>query len=122
MTEANTAAEFYHQARLIGLPVELEISTLVGRLDIVVFSRKTGNLVAIVECKRDRITVKERSRQMERYREIGLPLYWINMFSAAGKLVALIDENHGEEEGIMREWLRRMPTMNPVKTRGSKWS
>lgn len=79
-------------------------------------------MVAIVECKRDNVTVKEWSRQMKRYQEIGLPLYWLNLFSAASKLVALIDENHGKEVGVKREWLRRMPTAHPIKAIGSKYA
>ncbi len=62
VSEANTQAEFYHFARLLDLPVLLEVDTPAGRIDIAVLTTDRNGIVAVVECKRDGVLLSAESK------------------------------------------------------------
>jgi len=85
-SEANLAAEFYHQAKLNRLNCVLELSTPKGRLDIAIINHAETHIYAIVECKNGR-QPSSRSGQMVRYRKLGLPLLILTHHSQVSALV-----------------------------------
>ena len=110
-SEALFQAEFYHQARKIGLPVFLELTTPVGRLDIAVFNRPMDAVVAIVECKRD---PRSQDRlQADRYLKIGAPLYWCCSMEDAARLPPLLMEEYYEFSGVKLDTIMSMPRVSP---------
>ena len=90
LSEANIQAEFYFWAKTLGLPCLLELSTPKGRLDVAIFNSTKTQLLAIVECKRDGCQLNEHSRQMVRYRKIGVPIYGLFLPSEAEGLARKI--------------------------------
>lgn len=86
--EANVQAEFYHQCRLLGLNCELEMSTPVGRLDCAILSEDADRLLCIIECKReDRLIPMWETRQIKRYKTIGVPVHYLCSFSECEAMV-----------------------------------
>ena len=72
--EANVQAEFYHQAKLIGLNCILEWTTPKGRLDIAILNSQETKVFAIIECKRSERPRWKSSRQFARYSKLGVPV------------------------------------------------
>jgi len=112
--EANTQAEFYHHARLINLPLLLEAVTPCGRLDIAVLCADQSGIVAIVEVKRQGRAIYGESRQIQRYKLIGVPVYGLNSVKNAQRLVATIARKHRTDPGI--SWAK-IKTIEPLKRR-----
>lgn len=101
-TEANIQAEFYHQARLINLPVVLEFRTPVGILDVAILNIMRDGIVAIVECKRSQTPkFNSESWQIKRYKRIGVPVYGLADFERAARLAASIKSKHGNKSGVL---------------------
>src|SRR4051812_28490794 len=98
--EANTQAEFYHQARLIGLPILLELATPLGRHDIAILRPDKSGVVALIECKRQGRRVYGNSRQIQRYKLLGVPIYGLNDPSRAARLAETIKRKHLHERGL----------------------
>lgn len=95
--EANLQAEIYHQARLAGLPLALEVTTPAGRHDAVVLNPSHSHLIALIECKRSALSFTGKSSQIERYKRLGLPLYTVsNSDSPALFVQRLITELSGK--------------------------
>lgn len=113
MTEANTQAEFYHHAKLNGLCVELEFNTPVGRLDAIVWNTDRSMILAGIEVKRDGRSIDENNKQMRKYATLGMPMFWLNKFSAAEGLVKHLIENLNHNYGLTREQLSKMPKVTP---------
>lgn len=91
ISEANIQAEFYHQCRLLGVPCVLEFITPVGRHDACIFSPDFTHLRAIVECKNNRCGMfNPASRQYQRYKSLGVPIYDLCSMDKALELAALI--------------------------------
>lgn len=105
-SEAMFQAEFYHQARKIGLPVFLEFATPVGRLDIVVFNRPMDSVVAIIECKRN-ATLRDRL-QADAYLKIGAPLFWCCSMRDARVMPPAIKARYYEFSGVKIDQILRM--------------
>lgn len=114
VSEATIQAEFYHHARLIGLPCELEFHTPVGRLDIAVLSPCRSRLVAIVECK---IRSMRETPQIRRYKKIGVPVYGLSDFIRAEKLALQIHRLHSDQDGVALDFISKM---EPSKRRRSR--
>lgn len=112
--EANTQAEFYHQARLAHLPLLLEVVTPCGRLDIAILRPDQSGIVAIVEVKRQGRTIYGESRQIQRYKMIGVPVYGLNTPDNAARLVATISRKHRLDKGI--SWAA-IKAIEPMKRR-----
>ena len=87
-SEALVQAEFYHQCRLAGVPVALEVTTKVGRLDAVVLSECREWALAIVEC--ERYKANPNTRQLGRYGTLGVPVYVLCRISLAKPLLDTI--------------------------------
>lgn len=99
-TEANIQAEFYHACRLIDLPVSLEIRTPAGRLDAAVLSHDRLHLLAVVEVKRNKYQFHDgKSRQIVRYKALGVPVYGLHGDQDAHKLAATIKTAEGNSPG-----------------------
>ena len=71
-SEATIQAELYHQCRLIGLRVALELKTSVGRLDLVILSDREC-VQAIVEVKKMKPFYE--TLQVRRYKTLGIPVF-----------------------------------------------
>lgn len=91
ISEATIQAEFYHQCRLIGLPCVLELSTPRGRLDCVILSADGLRALAIVEVKR---RVMRHTRQIQRYKGFGIPVFGLWQFDRAAKLASQLKRQH----------------------------
>jgi hypothetical protein len=92
MREAQIQAEFYCACKSVGLNCALELSTPVGRLDCALFNDAWDVLLAIVECKRTVRPWQERTRQMHRYRSIGVPVHILANLQACDALAKQIKE------------------------------
>jgi len=86
LPEANIQAEFYHCCRLLEIPCVLEYRTPTGRHDVVIFSRNFDYLLAIVECKCSQAQCDYPSRQITRYREVGVAIYTLCSLAGASAL------------------------------------
>lgn len=106
--EANTQAEFYHHARLLGLPVLLEVITPAGRIDIAVLRSDRSGIVALVECKRNGRAIYGNSRQILRYKRIGVPVYGLNDFYRAERLVRTIQFRHANDVGVSWQQIKEI--------------
>lgn len=98
--EANTQAEFYHHARLQELPILLEVTTPAGRIDVAVLCADRSGIVAVVECKRGGRPMDGKSKQIRRYKRLGVPVYGLNDWRRAQSLVSTIKARHGSDAGI----------------------
>lgn len=94
LSEAVIQAEFYMAAQQIGLRCTLELSTSEGRLDIAVFNDDWTKLLAIVECKNNLSGKVRRTRQIERYKRIGVPVYGLGKAQRAMHLAKIIKESN----------------------------
>lgn len=104
--EANAQAEFYHQSRLISLSVALEVNTPFGRIDIGVLNLEKDGLIAVVECKR--LLNEFCPYQIERYKQLGVPVYGLRGIKNAQRLALTIKRRHGREPGLkFKEIMRR---------------
>ena len=104
ISEAIIQAEFYHACRLIGLPCLLELTTPAGRLDAVVVSSDFKRMLAIVECKHNEHGKVFFSRQIKRYKALGVPVYGLAKVERASRLAeqllrtySIYDPNVGKE-------------------------
>lgn len=119
-SEATLQAEFYHHCRLIGLPIELELSTPVGRLDCAIFSEDRQTLLCIVECKKpDRICPMSESNQIRRYKTLGVPVYGLWKWERAAILAAKIKAANHPGKPIAEVMLTPKPIRrrNPYRVR-----
>jgi hypothetical protein len=91
-SEANTQAEFYHVARTIGLRVALEVSSPIGRFDIVVLTEDATAIICIVECKKTGHCGRRGKWQIKRYEKAGVPVYLLDDFDEAESLARSIKE------------------------------
>lgn len=98
-SEAQVAAEVYHQFRKLNVPIRMELTTSVGRLDAVILDQSMSRAVAVIEIKRDESEVGN-SDQTERYGAFGLPLYWIASTKEAMAMAPLIALRHGKDHGM----------------------
>jgi hypothetical protein len=98
-SEATIQAELYHQFRAIGVKCYLEVVTAYGVIDILVLNEKCRG-VAIIECKRAGIAESVYRKQIERYKNIGLPVYSFNRFEEAKELADKIDTIHSNDYGL----------------------
>lgn len=114
-TEANTQGEFYHFARVHGLPVRLELSTPAGRVDVAVLRPDRTGIVAVVECKRNGRAIYGDRRQIQRYKQLGVPVYGLNDFFRAERLVRTILFRHANDIG--RSW-EQIEAVVPIPRRG----
>ena len=96
--EANTQAEFYHQCRLLGVECALEVNTPFGRVDVAVLSDDRKRFLAIVEVKQQRVDF--RREQIDRYKQIGVPVYGLWNPLRCEKLAQTIRARHGSERGV----------------------
>lgn len=95
LSEAVVQAEFYAAAKYIGLRCTLELSTREGRLDVAVFNDDWTKLLAIVECKNKPFGKVNRTRQIERYKKLGVPVYGLSKVGRAMPLAQTIKKcNH----------------------------
>jgi hypothetical protein len=93
--EANIQAEFYHCCRLRGIHCVLEYITPVGRLDVSILNRECTHLLAIVECKSNEYgAVNLNSRQMQRYRHLGVPIYGLASLADVEYVVSEVFSKH----------------------------
>ena len=81
------------------MPLLLSVRTPCGILDIAVLRRDRSGIVAIVECKRNGRVVYANSRQIHRYKAIGVPIYGLNDLSHAKKLALTIFHHHRNDAG-----------------------
>lgn len=72
ISEAMIQAEVYHQCRLLGIAVALELSVPHGRLDIAIFNKACTHIMGIMEVKKSDMA-KRQTKQCFRYESIGLP-------------------------------------------------
>lgn len=86
LSEALIQAEFYHHCRLLEVPCTLEWQVAVGRLDAIIFDRTWTRCHAIVEVKKRGDQFK--TRQIARYKKIGVPVYGLASFARAPILAA----------------------------------
>lgn len=114
--EANTEAEFYHHARLLGLGVILRLATPVGQIDIATLRPDRRGVIAVVECKRNGRAVYGESNQIQRYKLLGVPVYGLNDFYRAESLVRTILERHSSDDGLLWENFKHVaPTIQRRK-------
>lgn len=103
-SEADIQAEFYHQARLIGLECRLEVRlpckladyrSSQMRVDIVTIDADR-TITALIEVKREGKVAGATWRQTRGYmamsKAIGVPFYQLNEFAACGDLARKIAE------------------------------
>jgi hypothetical protein len=97
LSEADLLAEFYHQCRLKGLTLRMEVSlpskvhqrSKKTRVDIAVI---LGNrIIALVEGKTPGKVTGKNSRQTRAYAEIekehGIPVFWLNRYDQINGLI-----------------------------------
>lgn len=92
LPEANILAEFYCQCKASGVHCVLEYTYAHSRLDAVIV--KDGLIVAIVEVKsysNDR-PPNTKTKQFEKYRRFGVPLFWITRVNQVPKVVSEIQD------------------------------
>jgi hypothetical protein len=117
-SEANIQAEFYHRARLLGLEVQMEMHTPVGRLDAAILSSDRSHLLAIVECKRYKIS--RDAVQIKRYERIGVPVYILSSKYGAETLAKSLKLAFSDDaSGVSIEKVMSMPKC-PKKARYSR--
>jgi hypothetical protein len=80
LDEANVAAEFYHQCRLIGLRVYLEVPAFSPvhrsrsfKVDCIVRDGKDGDVLCAIEFKAANARPSGEGRQSSAYASLGLP-------------------------------------------------
>ena len=117
--EANILAEFYCQCKASGLHCVLEYTYYHSRFDAIIV--KDGLIVAVVEVKsysNDRAP-NTNTKQFEKYRRFGVPLFWITRFNQVPKVVSEIQDflaysfpdgegdiyTEGEGEGLLKKLL-----------------
>src|SRR5271154_7035683 len=99
--EANIQAEFYHACRLIGIQCVLEVFTVVGRLDAVIFNQQRTYFLAIVEVKKEQHRFANgSSKQILRYKQLGVPVYGLSWEKDPHRLAATIKAKHANDPGI----------------------
>jgi len=87
MPEANFQAEFYHYCVQLSIPCVLEYGTPAGRHDACIFSEDFSHLRAVVECKNNkRGAFNPASRQYQKYKALGVPIYELCSLEGASDL------------------------------------
>lgn len=104
VTEATIQAEFYHQAKLIGLNCVMEFSTPCGRLDIAAFNDEWSAVIAIVEVKKGRLSL---TQQIVRYKKIGVPVFGLNRVDKCRALATQIKRDYAS--GVFVNAIAEMP-------------
>jgi len=120
-SEANVQAEFYHQCRLIGLPVALEVTTPVGRLDVAVLNATGDGCVAIVECKKAACMISAELGQVRRYKKIGVPVYGLTDKQRCRGLAKTIQEKHAADPGVGFAAVLEMPRIGRPRRIPQQW-
>ena len=92
LPEANILAEFYCQCKAAGLNCFLEHTYRGSRFDAVII--KDDFIVAIVEVKSYSNTrpPNTETKQFEKYRRFGVPLFWITRLSQVSEVVKGIQD------------------------------
>lgn len=109
--EANITAEFYHQCRLLGIQIALEVTIPFGRIDIAILNKKRTHLIAIIEAKKDGRPFDH--NQIERYKQLGVPVYGLNRIEHAKRLALTIERNELWRFGMP---LSQIPTKKRIET------
>ena len=121
LPEANVQAEFYHQARLVGMVCVLEFMSPAGRLDLVVLNDEADRLLCIVECKREtRRSDFDQSAQVARYRQLGVPVLCLMMRDESASLVKRIMKefvSNPEHTGVKLSDLNKIPKITRGQSR-----
>jgi hypothetical protein len=85
VSEALIQSEFYHQAKLRNVPCLLTVKTKHGVPDILVMNSTKTEIIAVVEVKRGKELFV--SEQLNRYKELGLPLFKLCSLDACSALL-----------------------------------
>lgn len=115
-SEAMIQAEFYHQCRRIGLPVFLELSTPIGRLDIAILNQPLNGVVAIVECKA--AWGKQDYAQINDYRRIAAPIFWCCTMEEAQTMPQLLMDKYHRFSGVSLDDIMRMESARSSRGKG----
>lgn len=91
-TEATIQAELYHLCKLASLSCACQVVTPAGVLDVLVFDPEKREAIAIVECKatKEKAQRANRSRQVARYKTLGVPVLTIGAIEEAGAISATL--------------------------------
>jgi len=107
--EANIQGEFYYWCRVLNINCCLEMTTPVGRLDIAVLDDSCMRLRAIVECKNPGGVIWYESKQMKRYKQLGVPVFGMCQLSHAEPLARKIKDLHWQ--GVDLSEVAKIPRM-----------
>jgi hypothetical protein len=85
----------------MGIPCVLEYRTPAGRHDACIFSQDFTHLRAIVECKNNKWgSFNKASRQYQKYKALGVPIYDLCSLDGALKLAAEIKAIHCHQHSL----------------------
>ena len=121
LPEANVQAEFFHQARLLGLECVLELPTPLGRLDVAFLNEAADTLICIVECKSESRSEPIEGKQIDRYKSIGVPVFTLSKRADAAELAnRIMEEMAAMGNGISLDDVMAMPRFERKRGDGSR--